>query len=113
MSENNTTTKGSFHSSLRLTLDHMAEEGYIGWDDDYDTRRNNFFAALASEDDNTSTVHGALEATFGDLVDPHKAVAYGMFDHAFNKGKTPSREKRTTGSKLGGAVRDSIAALRN
>lgn len=118
MSENTTTLKpitGSYHVSLRHTLDHMAEQDYIGWDEDYDSRRNAFFAALASEDDATSTIEGALEATFGDLDPALQLNARATFAHFYENGAPVSKppKKRRLGPKPDGVLHKTFAALTN
>lgn len=118
MSENNTTDQpvtGSYHASLRFTLDHMAEQNYIEWDEDYDSRRDRFFAALASEDDTTSTIDGALGATFGDLNEAHQLTARLMFEQTYNNGTAAPkpRKRRRVGLKPDGVVHKTFAALTN
>lgn len=118
MSENNTAAlpiAGSFHASLRETLDHMAEQGYIGWDKDYDSRRDAFFAALASEDDHTSTIEGALVATFGDLDNQLLDVAQNIFNRTYILGASApidSKKPKKT-SKFGDSVRRTLDAIKN
>lgn len=94
-------TKNNIASSLRVTLDYLANNGQIGWDHDWAHRRESFFEALSSWDEEVSSTDGALKAAFGDLSDKNQQLARDLFDHAYNVGNplqpTPTRPKKGRG----------------
>lgn len=109
-------TKHNSASSIRVTLDNLAEHGHIGWNDDWGNRREAFFAALSSWDTEQSSLDGAFTAAFGDLLLPIRQLARNMYDHAYNVGNPLDTETVSTvkkPSRLRNSVTKTIEALKS